>query len=86
MIAEISVKFDDRDKNNKGWFAGFYDEHRAEIFHAHNGYPTRAGAFRQAIEQAKRDARNSDEKIADHDRIYVYSSITAGLPSHSESW
>lgn len=86
MIQQISVKFDDRDKDSQGWFASFYDQNYSEIFQETSGYPTRKNAFRAAITEAKKDAKKSSHKIADDVTIHVYQSITDAVPSRSEHW
>ncbi|MFN0108533.1 MAG: hypothetical protein ACKVZH_06730 [Blastocatellia bacterium] len=86
MIQQISVKFDDRNKDSQGWFASFYDQHNSEIFQETSGYPTRKNAFRAAINEAKKDAKKSHHEIAGDVTIHVYSSITDAVPSIMEHW
>lgn len=86
MIQQISVKFDDRDKDSQGWFASSYDENNSEIFQESSNYPTRKNAFRAAITEAKKDAKKSSHEIASDVIIYVYNSITDAVPSKTEHW
>lgn len=86
MIQQISVKFDDRDKNSQGWFASFYDENNSEIFQESSNYPTRKNAFRAAITEAKKDAKKSSHEIANNVTIHVYNSINNAIPSKTEHW
>lgn len=86
MIQQISVKFDDRDKDSQGWFASFYDENNSEIFQETSGYPKRKDAFRAAIAEAKKDAKKSSHEIASDVIIHVYNSITDAVPSKTAHW
>ena len=73
-MIELAVIYDDRDKNNKGWYARIFERkgnRLLELDETTRNMPCRSNAFRLAIRVAKREF----SKYGEPSEIRVYNSI-----------
>lgn len=79
-IARLAILFDDRDPNNKGWYARAFDSADDEIGETTAYMPRRSDAWRKALRIAK-----FNFGVRGHIAYRVYAHIEDDLPMIEEA-